>query len=55
MSVSTLKAWNEPGHVRLWTMTSEQFAALPECEQRLELLDGVVYLAVRPWVNHQMF
>jgi Uma2 family endonuclease len=39
--------------VALWRMTSEQYAALPECEQRLELLDGVVVMAAKPRLDHQ--
>jgi Uma2 family endonuclease len=34
-------------------MTSEQYAALPECERKLELLDGVVVMAARPRIDHQ--
>jgi Uma2 family endonuclease len=40
----------------LWFMKSDQFAALPEeCEQKLELLGGRVFMAAKPRISHQQF
>lgn len=34
-------------------MTAEEYAALPECEERYELIDGVVYMSPSPLPLHQ--
>src|SRR5438874_3135492 len=43
------------GRVVLFRMTSDEFVALPESEQRLELLNGEVILSPRPRPPHQQF
>jgi Uma2 family endonuclease len=48
-----LPALNRP--VPLFRMTSEEFAALPECDQNLELIDGVVIMSPRARPPHQKF
>src|SRR5947209_12298207 len=48
---------DQPGtrRVALFRMTTEEFAALPESEQNLELIDGVVYMSPKPRPPHQNF
>lgn len=41
--------------VALFRMTSEQFAALPESEHNLELINGVVYMSPKPRPPHQNY
>jgi Uma2 family endonuclease len=43
------------GRVVLFRMTSDQFAALPESEQYLELLNGLVVMSPKPRPRHQKF
>jgi len=43
------------GRIVLFRMTSAQFAALPESDQHLELLNGEVVLSPRPRPPHQLF
>src|SRR5215207_8592553 len=46
-------AINRP--VQLFRMSSEQFSQLPESEQDLELIDGVVIMSPKPRPGHQRF
>jgi Uma2 family endonuclease len=41
--------------VVLFRMSSTQFATLPVCERKLELLDGEVVMAAQPRFDHQDF
>ncbi|HEY1376368.1 MAG TPA: Uma2 family endonuclease [Gemmataceae bacterium] len=43
------------GRIVLFRMNSKQFAALPESEQNLQLLNGEVVLSPRPRLPHQLF
>ena len=44
-----------PAGIVLFRMTSDEFAHLPESEQKLELLDGKVIMAASPRPSHQVF
>jgi Uma2 family endonuclease len=44
-----------PRRIALFRMTSEEFAALPESEHDLELINGVVYMSPKPRPPHQNF
>jgi Uma2 family endonuclease len=48
-----LPSLNRP--VPLFRMTSEQFAALPECKQDIQLINGVVIMSPKPRPGHQKF
>jgi Uma2 family endonuclease len=44
-----------PSGIMLFRMTSDEFARLPESNQKLELLDGEVIMAASPRPAHQVF
>lgn len=55
MSTVTPTPKHLPGLTWIGTMTDDEFAALPEDGRRLELLDGEVYMAAQPRLDHSRF